>query len=214
MLDYTLLKKNKEYFITKFEESGDTITVYYANGITDVIPNNKENLNTLNEMLWSQARNGKPIVREFIFLLSSLLCVGATGKVVHNVLTTDPMLIEQATLSLISILSLLTSLKQVTLVEDMKKNRFFVNNSETIRSAFAFEDELKRRNAFVKVSKKGTKVVNSIQVEPCVTLNEIDDLSLSDLKRISSNIKRHCKNNFDYGRPNENLDGPTLTKEQ
>lgn len=196
MKDYSLNEEERKSFVLNYTKDEDTLTVNYADGSSFTIPNTDNNENKLEGKMVDQVTNSKRKKSELessivitiflIFCLTTLSVNGASWLL--NMSSIKEMAIGLGIAVVVDIPMLAKIIKNSSILKDIKKNSYFVENQEVINRGL--------NNANVLVN-------SNVQEKEIITINDIDNsYKYDELKHIVANTERQesfCFDTFPEG---------------
>lgn len=188
MLNYTDNKDSSKSFILYYEEQGDNLQVYLADGEDYPVPNTKENEASLIrqmeeqvEDVWSFKNKKQKAKKSTLFwaIYDAVFCVINTA-----IMIASPGILTGVCLGLLAFAGVVHTISYKSnkkILEDIKKNELFMRNKTRIN------EFLERGNEEVK-----EETNNPVKVEskPALTINDVHHLEYKDIDRIVSDINR------------------------
>ena len=194
MLNYTLDEKDEESFILYLSFEGNEILAHMANEKTIVrYPNTKDNLDMLLDKMRKQVMDterfseflSKSMKRfNFIEILLSI-ALGSNMYVILSNSSESPIAsgIFEALGGVFLFFNTSSNVRCRRLINDLKKNKLFVLNEELFseENMFFFKYQLKGLNK---------RISKFLADKKCITINDMDDISYRDFKKIYGYIKK------------------------
>lgn len=197
MLDYAYSKDERKDFILYYEDKGENLQVYLANGDDYPVPNTLENENKLLSQMeeqvkdvWSfKSKKEKAKKSNLFWAIYDLVFL--TINTVFMI--TNPGVVTGVCIGLFILCGAVNVAgykNNKRILEDINKNQLFINNKKRIN------EFLERGNEEIKED-----TINPVKVEkkPILTINDVHHLEYEDVNRIVSDINRDEK--FGIDRP-------------
>lgn len=213
MKDYTNNIEDAKKFILNFKENKDDIIVYLASKEEYQIPNTIENKNRLLDIMENQLKDYED--DNLLMEANSLKTTGDVAKIMFLILLAlfifVPALTNVFVATVITLIGCFNIIKDkqlckiLKIIDEKEKNRYFIDNKIEIN------EWLKNNNIRKNVSKKVDNVIkNELKKDNTnLDINNIDKLSINDLKRIKNIIELEKIGHF-----NQYQDKPKSLKKQ
>ena len=197
MLDYAYSKNGKKDFILYYEDKGENLQVYLANGDEYPVPNTLENENKLLKQMEEQvkdvwefkAKKEKEKKSNLFWTIYDLVFLALNTVFI----ITNPSVFTGVCIGLFILcgsVNIAGYKNKKKILKDIEKNQLFMNNKKRIN------DFLERGNEEIRED-----TINPVIVEkkPALTINDVHHLEYEDINRIVSDIDRDEK--FGIDRP-------------
>lgn len=188
MLNYTDNKNEAKNFILYYEEQGENLQVYLADGDDYPVPNTKENEANLIKQMEEQVDDVWSFKNKREKAKKSNLLWGIYDLVFFAIntvfMTFNPGVVTGVCIGLFILCGTANALsykQNKKILEDIKKHELFIRNKTRIN------EFLERGNEEVK-----EETNNPVKVEskPALTINDVHHLEYKDIDRIVSDIDR------------------------
>lgn len=217
MKDYSQSFEEQQKYILSYKIEDDEIIIKLANKEYYSIPYTIKNENKIIDIMETQASKAK--AKKFSHKKTAIITTIyiTVTEILFNYITVVgfwPAVIISANFCLLSCYSLISSAKQIKQEEDVEKLMCFLEYKKILN------DNIKKsKNILLGVSKEAVEQINLQQNKKQETfnINNIDNYSLEDLKKIINNIKRFYAFNFyekenTFDDPSEKKEDPVLKK--
>lgn len=201
MKNYSIKENQSKPFITNFNISEEVIDVFILGGKTLVIPNTKENLFKLREIMTKQALDARDSLgikkrrkTEFAFLTVA----SVTGLVLVNTTSLGKEInpyISNASLAGITLLSGTGALINDSLIKDIRKLNLFVIHSKKLN-----EEISNNPYVYETINQRDKNLIEfwlEESSEP-LTIEKMDKISYDSMKTIWENIRLFEELGLDY----------------
>lgn len=184
---------NSDYFIKKYKIENGEIIAELASGESYCIPHTKKNEEEILRRMESQVINAD--YRPFNALDKVNFGTLPISTIISIIDTMDDQTRSKVLLGLLAFCDFCYIIRlcdYINVKQDLKKNKYFLKNKNYINSNF------KPINSMMLglSSKTQNKILENNSNEIMFDINNISDYSLSDLKKIVSNIERVHTFNF------------------
>lgn len=194
MKDYSLNEDERKNFVLNYDKTDESINVNFAGGNSYVIPNTESNENKLESKMIEQVSNcdGKisklhrsnAINALLILTVITLISVGIFSSNINGATIASKLIMTLFASSIVNIPMFTNIIINNILLNDIKKNKFFVEHQEVINRGLNNTNVL--ANSDVKVKQT--------EDSKTITINDIDyNYSFDALKTIvdNANIEEH-----------------------
>ena len=190
MKDYSLNDEERKSFVLNYSKEEGTITANFADGSSYTVPNTENNENKIEGKMIEQVVSSKGKEKKLVNSNTAnilLICVVTIASIVgvlsiKNIPTIKAIAFAIGAATTLNMPMLIKLAKNNSILKDIQKNRYFVNNQEVINRGITNTNVL----------------ANSNTKEEVITINDIDySYSYDELKQIVENTERQEQFNFD-----------------
>lgn len=190
MKDYSLNDEERKSFVLNYSKEEETITANFADGSSYTVPNTENNENKIEGKMIEQVVSSKGKEKKLVNSNTAnilLICVVTIASIVgvlsiKNIPTIKAIAFAIGAATTLNMPMLIKLAKNNSILKDIQKNRYFVNNQEVINRGITNTNVL----------------ANSNTKEEVITINDIDySYSYDELKQIVENTERQEQFNFD-----------------
>lgn len=190
MKDYSLNDEERKNFVLNYTKEEETITANFADGSSYTVPNTENNENKIEGKMIEQVVSSKGKEKKLVNSNTAnvlLICVVTIASIVgvlsiKNIPTIKAIAFAIGAATTLNMPMLIKLAKNNSILKDIQKNRYFVNNQEVINRGITNTNVL----------------ANSNTKEEVITINDIDySYSYDELKQIVENTERQEQFNFD-----------------
>ena len=190
MKDYSLNDEERKSFVLNYTKEEETITANFADGSSYTVPNTENNENKIEGKMIEQVVSSKGKEKKLVNSNTAnilLICVVTIASIVgvlsiKNIPTIKAIAFAIGAATTLNMPMLIKLAKNNSILKDIQKNRYFVNNQEVINRGITNTNVLANYN---------TK-------EEIITINDIDySYNYDELKQIVENTERQEQFNFD-----------------
>ena len=190
MKDYSLNDEERKSFVLNYTKEEETITANFADGSSYTVPNTENNENKIEGKMIEQVVSSKGKEKKLVNSNTAnilLICVVTIASIVgvlsiKNIPTIKAIAFAIGAATTLNMPMLIKLAKNNSILKDIQKNRYFVNNQEVINRGITNTNVL----------------ANSNTKEEVITINDIDySYSYDELKQIVENTERQEQFNFD-----------------
>lgn len=204
MYNYTLEKEQKSFFILSYEIKNNKIILKLANGEKYPVPYTLENEMKVLEKMKEQVRQSESFLYEqeniykrsrnlFVFTLISASLLLGCGILANNI----SLIVFSSLYFMTTPFSILFAKKAKKNIDDIHKNKLFLENEVKLNEKMKTEN-----NVLYNTNKKTKETINQIHAkQEEISINTIDQISLSELNKIMSNIEKNEKLGLEYSKP-------------
>ena len=190
MKDYSLNDEERKSFVLNYSKEEGTITANFADGSSYTVPNTENNENKIEGKMIEQVVSSKGKEKKLVNSNTAnilLICVVTIASIVgvlsiKNIPTIKAIAFAIGAATTLNMPMLIKLAKNNSILKDIQKNRYFVNNQEVINRGITNTNVL----------------ANSNTKEEVITINDIDySYSYDELKQIVENTERQEQFDFD-----------------
>lgn len=190
MKDYSLNDEERKSFVLNYSKEEGTITANFADGSSYTVPNTENNENKIEGKMIEQVVSSKGKEKNLVNSNTAnilLICVVTITSIVgvlsiKNIPTIKAIAFAIGAATTLNMPMLIKLAKNNSILKDIQKNRYFVNNQEVINRGITNTNVL----------------ANSNTKEEIITINDIDySYNYDELKQIVENTERQEQFNFD-----------------
>lgn len=190
MKDYSLNDEERKNFVLNYTKEEETITANFADGSSYTVPNTENNENKIEGKMIEQVVSSKGKEKKLVNSNTAnilLICVVTITSIVgvlsiKNIPTIKAIAFAIGAATTLNMPMLIKLAKNNSILKDIQKNRYFVNNQEVINRGITNTNVL----------------ANSNTKEEIITINDIDySYNYDELKQIVENTERQEQFNFD-----------------
>lgn len=190
MKDYSLNDEERKSFVLNYTKEEETITANFADGSSYTVPNTENNENKIEGKMIEQVVSSKGKEKKLVNSNTAnilLICVVTIASIVgvlsiKNIPTIKAIAFAIGAATTLNMPMLIKLAKNNSILKDIQKNRYFVNNQEVINRGITNTNVL----------------ANSNTKEEVITINDIDyRYNYDELKQIVENTERQEQFNFD-----------------
>lgn len=190
MKDYSLNDEERKNFVLNYTKEEETITANFADGSSYTVPNTENNENKIEGKMIEQVVSSKGKEKKLVNSNTAnilLICVVTIASIVgvlsiKNIPTIKAIAFAIGAATTLNMPMLIKLAKNNSILKDIQKNRYFVNNQEVINRGITNTNVL----------------ANSNTKEEVITINDIDySYNYDELKQIVENTERQEQFNFD-----------------
>lgn len=190
MKDYSLNDEERKNFVLNYTKEEETITANFADGSSYTVPNTENNENKIEGKMIEQVVSSKGKEKKLVNSNTAnilLICVVTIASIVgvlsiKNIPTIKAIAFAIGAATTLNMPMLIKLAKNNSILKDIQKNRYFVNNQEVINRGITNTNVL----------------ANSNTKEEIITINDIDySYSYDELKQIVENTERQEQFDFD-----------------
>lgn len=190
MKDYSLNDEERKSFVLNYSKEEGTITANFADGSSYTVPNTENNENKIEGKMIEQVVSSKGKEKNLVNSNTAnilLICVVTITSIVgvlsiKNIPTIKAIAFAIGAATTLNMPMLIKLAKNNSILKDIQKNRYFVNNQEVINRGITNTNVL----------------ANSNTKEEIITINDIDyRYNHDELKQIVENTERQEQFNFD-----------------
>lgn len=190
MKDYSLNDEERKSFVLNYSKEEETITANFADGSSYTVPNTENNENKIEGKMIEQVVSSKGKEKNLVNSNTAnilLICVVTITSIVgvlsiKNIPTIKAIAFAIGAATTLNMPMLIKLAKNNSILKDIQKNRYFVNNQEVINRGITNTNVL----------------ANSNTKEEVITINDIDySYSYDELKQIVENTERQEQFDFD-----------------
>ena len=190
MKDYSLNDEERKNFVLNYTKEEETITANFADGSSYTVPNTENNENKIEGKMIEQVVSSKGKEKKLVNSNTAnilLICVVTIASIVgvlsiKNIPTIKAIAFAIGAATTLNMPMLIKLAKYNSILKDIQKNRYFVNNQEVINRGITNTNVL----------------ANSNTKEEIITINDIDyRYNYDELKQIVENTERQEQFNFD-----------------
>lgn len=190
MKDYSLNDEERKSFVLNYTKEEETITANFADGSSYTVPNTENNENKIEGKMIEQVVSSKGKEKKLVNSNTAnilLICVVTIASIVgvlsiKNIPTIKAIAFAIGAATTLNMPMLIKLAKNNSILKDIQKNRYFVNNQEVINRGITNTNVL----------------ANSNTKEEIITINDIDyRYNYDELKQIVENTERQEQFNFD-----------------
>lgn len=190
MKDYSLNDEERKSFVLNYSKEEETITANFADGSSYTVPNTENNENKIEGKMIEQVVSSKGKEKNLVNSNTAnilLICVVTITSIVgvlsiKNIPTIKAIAFAIGAATTLNMPMLIKLAKNNSILKDIQKNRYFVNNQEVINRGITNTNVL----------------ANSNTKEEIITINDIDySYNYDELKQIVENTERQEQFNFD-----------------
>ena len=190
MKDYSLNDEERKSFVLNYSKEEETITANFADGSSYTVPNTENNENKIEGKMIEQVVSSKGKEKKLVNSNTAnilLICVVTIASIVgvlsiKNIPTIKAIAFAIGAATTLNMPMLIKLAKNNSILKDIQKNRYFVNNQEVINRGITNTNVL----------------ANSNTKEEIITINDIDySYNYDKLKQIVENTERQEQFNFD-----------------
>lgn len=190
MKDYSLNDEERKSFVLNYSKEEGTITANFADGSSYTVPNTENNENKIEGKMIEQVVSSKGKEKNLVNSNTAnilLICVVTIASIVgvlsiKNIPTIKAIAFAIGAATTLNMPMLIKLAKNNSILKDIQKNRYFVNNQEVINRGITNTNVL----------------ANSNTKEEVITINDIDySYNYDELKQIVENTERQEQFNFD-----------------
>lgn len=190
MKDYSLNDEERKSFVLNYSKEEGTITANFADGSSYTVPNTENNENKIEGKMIEQVVSSKGKEKNLVNSNTAnilLICVVTITSIVgvlsiKNIPTIKAIAFAIGAATTLNMPMLIKLAKNNSILKDIQKNRYFVNNQEVINRGITNTNVL----------------ANSNTKEEIITINDIDyRYNYDELKQIVENTERQEQFNFD-----------------
>lgn len=190
MKDYSLNDEERKNFVLNYTKEEETITANFADGSSYTVPNTENNENKIEGKMIEQVVSSKGKEKKLVNSNTAnilLICVVTIASIVgvlsiKNIPTIKAIAFAIGAATTLNMPMLIKLAKNNSILKDIQKNRYFVNNQEVINRGITNTNVL----------------ANSNTKEEIITINDIDyRYNHDELKQIVENTERQEQFNFD-----------------
>ena len=190
MKDYSLNDEERKSFVLNYTKEEETITANFADGSSYTVPNTENNENKIEGKMIEQVVSSKGKEKKLVNSNTAnilLICVVTIASIVgvlsiKNIPTIKAIAFAIGAATTLNMPMLIKLAKNNSILKDIQKNRYFVNNQEVINRGITNTNVL----------------ANSNTKEEIITINDIDySYNYDELKQIVENTERQEQFNFD-----------------
>ncbi len=190
MKDYSLNDEERKSFVLNYSKEEETITANFADGSSYTVPNTENNENKIEGKMIEQVVSSKGKEKKLVNSNTAnilLICVVTIASIVgvlsiKNIPTIKAIAFAIGAATTLNMPMLIKLAKNNSILKDIQKNRYFVNNQEVINRGITNTNVL----------------ANSNTKEEIITINDIDySYNYDELKQIVENTERQEQFNFD-----------------
>lgn len=190
MKDYSLNDEERKNFVLNYTKEEETITANFADGSSYTVPNTENNENKIEGKMIEQVVSSKGKEKKLVNSNTAnilLICVVTIASIVgvlsiKNIPTIKAIAFAIGAATTLNMPMLIKLAKNNSILKDIQKNRYFVNNQEAINRGITNTNVL----------------ANSNTKEEVITINDIDySYSYDELKQIVENTERQEQFDFD-----------------
>lgn len=190
MKDYSLNDEERKSFVLNYSKEEETITANFADGSSYTVPNTENNENKIEGKMIEQVVSSKGKEKNLVNSNTAnilLICVVTITSIVgvlsiKNIPTIKAIAFAIGAATTLNMPMLIKLAKNNSILKDIQKNRYFVNNQEVINRGITNTNVL----------------ANSNTKEEIITINDIDyRYNYDELKQIVENTERQEQFNFD-----------------
>ena len=190
MKDYSLNDEERKSFVLNYSKEEETITANFADGSSYTVPNTENNENKIEGKMIEQVVSSKEKEKKLVNSNTAnilLICVVTIASIVgvlsiKNIPTIKAIAFAIGAATTLNMPMLIKLAKNNSILKDIQKNRYFVNNQEVINRGITNTNVL----------------ANSNTKEEIITINDIDyRYNYDELKQIVENTERQEQFNFD-----------------
>lgn len=190
MKDYSLNDEERKNFVLNYTKEEETITANFADGSSYTVPNTENNENKIEGKMIEQVVSSKGKEKKLVNSNTAnilLICVVTIASIVgvlsiKNIPTIKAIAFAIGAATTLNMPMLIKLAKNNSILKDIQKNRYFVNNQEVINRGITNTNVL----------------ANSNTKEEVITINDIDySYSYDELKQIVENTERQEQFDFD-----------------
>lgn len=190
MKDYSLNDEERKNFVLNYTKEEETITANFADGSSYTVPNTENNENKIEGKMIEQVVSSKGKEKKLVNSNTAnilLICVVTIASIVgvlsiKNIPTIKAIAFAIGAATTLNMPMLIKLAKNNSILKDIQKNRYFVNNQEVINRGITNTNVL----------------ANSNTKEEIITINDIDyRYNYDELKQIVENTERQEQFNFD-----------------
>lgn len=190
MKDYSLNDEERKSFVLNYSKEEETITANFADGSSYTVPNTENNENKIEGKMIEQVVSSKGKEKKLVNSNTAnilLICVVTIASIVgvlsiKNIPTIKAIAFAIGAATTLNMPMLIKLAKNNSILKDIQKNRYFVNNQEVINRGITNTNVL----------------ANSNTKEEVITINDIDySYSYDELKQIVENTERQEQFDFD-----------------
>lgn len=190
MKDYSLNDEERKSFVLNYSKEEGTITANFADGSSYTVPNTENNENKIEGKMIEQVVSSKGKEKKLVNSNTAnilLICVVTIASIVgvlsiKNIPTIKAIAFAIGAATTLNMPMLIKLAKNNSILKDIQKNRYFVNNQEVINRGITNTNVL----------------ANSNTKEEVITINDIDySYNYDELKQIVENTERQEQFDFD-----------------
>lgn len=190
MKDYSLNDEERKSFVLNYSKEEETITANFADGSSYTVPNTENNENKIEGKMIEQVVSSKGKEKKLVNSNTAnilLICVVTIASIVgvlsiKNIPTIKAIAFAIGAATTLNMPMLIKLAKNNSILKDIQKNRYFVNNQEVINRGITNTNVL----------------ANSNTKEEIITINDIEySYNYDELKQIVENTERQEQFNFD-----------------
>lgn len=190
MKDYSLNDEERKSFVLNYSKEEETITANFADGSSYTVPNTENNENKIEGKMIEQVVSSKEKEKKLVNSNTAnilLICVVTIASIVgvlsiKNIPTIKAIAFAIGAATTLNMPMLIKLAKNNSILKDIQKNRYFVNNQEVINRGITNTNVL----------------ANSNTKEEVITINDIDySYNYDELKQIVENTERQEQFDFD-----------------
>lgn len=190
MKDYSLNDEERKSFVLNYTKEEETITANFADGSSYTVPNTENNENKIEGKMIEQVVSSKGKEKKLVNSNTAnilLICVVTIASIVgvlsiKNIPTIKAIAFAIGAATTLNMPMLIKLAKNNSILKDIQKNRYFVNNQEVINRGITNTNVL----------------ANSNTKEEIITINDIEySYNYDELKQIVENTERQEQFNFD-----------------
>lgn len=190
MKDYSLNDEERKSFVLNYSKEEETITANFADGSSYTVPNTENNENKIEGKMIEQVVSSKGKEKKLVNSNTAnilLICVVTIASIVgvlsiKNIPTIKAIAFAIGAATTLNMPMLIKLAKNNSILKDIQKNRYFVNNQEVINRGITNTNVL----------------ANSNTKEEIITINDIDySYNYDELKQIVENTERQEQFDFD-----------------
>lgn len=190
MKDYSLNDEERKSFVLNYSKEEGTITANFADGSSYTVPNTENNENKIEGKMIEQVVSSKGKEKKLVNSNTAnilLICVVTIASIVgvlsiKNIPTIKAIAFAIGAATTLNMPMLIKLAKNNSILKDIQKNRYFVNNQEVINRGITNTNVL----------------ANSNTKEEIITINDIEySYNYDELKQIVENTERQEQFNFD-----------------
>lgn len=190
MKDYSLNDEERKSFVLNYSKEEETITANFADRSSYTVPNTENNENKIEGKMIEQVVSSKGKEKKLVNSNTAnilLICVVTIASIVgvlsiKNIPTIKAIAFAIGAATTLNMPMLIKLAKNNSILKDIQKNRYFVNNQEVINRGITNTNVL----------------ANSNTKEEVITINDIDySYSYDELKQIVENTERQEQFDFD-----------------
>lgn len=190
MKDYSLNDEERKSFVLNYTKEEETITANFADGSSYTVPNTENNENKIEGKMIEQVVSSKGKEKKLVNSNTAnilLICVVTIASIVgvlsiKNIPTIKAIAFAIGAATTLNMPMLIKLAKNNSILKDIQKNRYFVNNQEVINRGITNTNVL----------------ANSNTKEEIITINDIDySYNYDELKQIVENTERQEQFDFD-----------------